>query len=177
MNALESIITWRRYLRNRLHRVLQRGGWEALNRPVMLGGQSKTGVSLVQDLDFTQLSHCHSIERFALKTPEDAQRFRRNVLEHLPQDQGPEVFAGKLQDHFAIMVEFIESLSARDCDKQLETPMFTGPITIQWLLEFGNYYEQSITSRIITILTQQDPTFRVPWPTTMFLKPVKKPEI
>lgn len=177
MNALESIINWRRYLRNRLHRVLQRGGWEALNRPVTLGGEEKSCISLVQDLDFTQLSHCHSIEQYALNVPDGTQRFRRNILEHLPRDQGPEVFAEKLQEHYSAMMEFIESLAIHDCDKCLDTPMFTGPITVQWLLEFGSFYEQSITSRVITLLSQQNPSLKVPWPTTMFLKPVKKLDI
>ena len=177
MNALESIINWRRYLRNRLQRVLQRGGWDTMNRPVMMGNDSLIPVSLVQDLDFTLLSHCNSIERYALKIPEGSERFRKNVMEHLPLDQGPEKFSEKLYEHYSVIMEFIGSIPLSLCDKPLDAPSFQGTITVQWLLEFGSFYEQSITSRIITLLMQQDPTFKVPWPTTRFLQPVKKLDI
>jgi hypothetical protein len=177
MNALESIINWRKYLRNRLHRVLQRGGWELLNTSVFVGNENITPISLVQDLDFTQLSQCSSIERFALKLPENEQRFQKSFLEHLPTDQGSKIFAEKLHEHYSVMIEFISSISPKDCDKILETPNFKDVISVQWILEFGNFYEQSITSRIVSILAVQDPHFRVPWSTTQFLKPVKKLDI
>ena len=177
MNALESIINWRRYLRNRLHRVLQRAGWESLNMSVKIGAEDVSPVSLVQDLDFTLLCQCNSIERYALKVPENKQRFKRNILEHLPLDQGAEAFSEMLHDHYSVIMDFIATLTRKDLEKVLEAPMFKDSITVQWILEFGSFYEQSVSSRIITVLAMQNPVFRVPWPTTRFLKPVKKLEI
>jgi len=177
MNALESIISWRRYLRNRLHRVLQRAGWDALNLAVKIGAEDISPVALVQDLDFTLLCQCNSIERYALKISDSRQRFRRSLLEHLPLDQGPDAFSDMLHEHYSMMMDFIGTLSLKDLDKTLEAPMFKDSVTVQWILEFGSFYEQSVSSRIITVLAMQNPVFRVPWPTTRFLKPVKKLDI
>jgi len=177
MNNLESIINWRRYLRNRLHRVLQRAGWESLNETVKIGAEEVSTVSLVQDLDFTLLCQCNSIERYALNIEDSDQLFRRNILEHLPLDQGPDIFAEKLHEHYMEIMNFISSLKKKDLNKVLKAPIFKDSITVQWLLEFGSFYEQSISSRIITVMTMQNPVFRVPWPTSRFMQPVKKMDI
>ncbi|MCD4653689.1 hypothetical protein K8T06_07105 [bacterium] len=177
MNPLESIISWRKYLRNRLHRVLQQTGWKSLNQSVKIGAEEVSPSALVQDLDFTLLCQCNSIERYALNIPDEEQRFRRNILEHLPLDQGPEIYSEKLHEHYSLTMDFIAELTEDDLSKVLKAPMFQDSITIQWLLEFGSFYEQSISSRVITVLSMQNPTFRVPWPTSRFLKPVKKLDI
>ncbi|MBN1297894.1 hypothetical protein JXA80_14045 [bacterium] len=177
MNALDSIISWRRYLRNRLHRVLQKAGWEALRLSVKIGAEDVSPVSLVQDLDFTLLCQCNSIERYALKIPDGKQRFKRSLLEHLPLDQDADAFSEMLHDHYSKIMDFIATLNAKDLDKTLEAPMFTDSVSVQWILEFGSFYEQSVSSRIITVLAMQNPVFRVPWPTSRFLKPVQKLDI
>jgi hypothetical protein len=173
MNSLESIISWRTYLRNRLHRVLQRAGWDRLNHAAEDRGE--TPIKLLLELDAVQLSHCSSIEQYALKIGEAERVFGKNRVEPALVDRDPVVFSETFFAHFMMIMSFIGSLSEDDCLKKLETPFFSTPINVQWLLEYGNFFEQSITGRIIFLMQMKDPKFRVPWSTTCFLKTVKPP--
>lgn len=173
MNSLESIISWRTYLRNRLHRVLQRAGWDRLNSAA--GEREESPIKLLLELDATQLSHCCSIERYALQSGETELVFGKTRVEPITVDRGPTAFSETFFAHYMMVMSFIESLSADDCLKTLETTLFSTPIHVQWLLEYGNFFEQSITSRIISMIQMKDPNFRVPWSTTCCLKPVKPP--
>ncbi len=175
MSSLEAIIKWRGYLRNRLHRVLQRAGWNILNTPISMDNRQETPLDLVQKLDSAHWALCSSIERYALNLPEAEQQFRETTL--LPTQSGPEAFSELFFARFLKIMEFIGSLSRQDCNKLMETNAFSSSVTVQWILEYGCFYEQSVIDEIILSIKLEHPEFSAPWAMSQFMRPVTPPDI
>ncbi len=175
MSSLEAIISWRRYLRNRLHRLLQRAGWEILNTPISMGDRQEAPIELVQKLDKVHLNICNSIERYAFKLPEAEQRFRK--IDYLPMDTGPVAFSEMFFKHYMMVTAFIESLKSQEWNSLLETKVSTAPVTVKWMVEYCCFYEQSIIDQLIMLIKVEHPEFHVPWAMSQYLRPVVSPDI
>ncbi len=177
MSVLESILNWRLYLRNRLHRGMERAGWERLQKYGVIGEKKLRPLDLIISLDNAQISLCKSIECYAVNNPEMKALVDATKSNTLNDNLAPKVFSETFFQHYCMTTEFIHMLSESDLQLIPNPQLFENAVTVQWLIEFSNFYEQSITERMMHLLRQHEPTFHVPWSTERYMVPVTPPQI
>jgi hypothetical protein len=177
MRVTESILNWRLYLRNRLHRVLERAGWERLRKYGVIEGKKRRPIDLVLELEHVNRSLCCSIMQYAAVISDVGKYVENTQKNVLHSDMSSRDFCEVMFYNHQMITGFIRTLSETDLQLVLNPPVFNNNVSVQWLLEFSNFHEQSITEKTMQLLRQQDPSFYVPWSTNQYMKPLKPPKL
>jgi len=174
MDILQFHIRWKNYLRNRLLAMLRRAGVKNVFRELKTGTRKQSIAQIISDMDYTQISLLHSIERLALGMPAEKRIFRIEQIHRVPAGKEPDGFAKELHDHYIKIIYFIGNLRESDLEKRLETSLFESSVDTGWILHYTSLIEQSVTGQIETIFQSNKIDARPPWATASYMGSVRK---
>jgi hypothetical protein len=174
MTRIAETIQWKHYVRNRLIELLRRTGSKHVFEELNYGNKVTSVAEMVSHLDFSQRSLLHSIEKYALHTPENEQIFASAQQSRIPTTEGPIRFSDSLHENFTWIVGFISHLKKDDLALKIDHPAFRNFLTVGWVIELMTLQEQSAVSEIQTVLNYHNIPAQVPWATAKYSRPVEK---
>jgi hypothetical protein len=170
MNLNSSLVDWKNYVRNRLLSLLGRAGRSAVFSP--LNGDSRTIAGLIVKHDMEERSIMDTIERYVMHVPEDRCRF--GALQNIPVNGDPEVFATALNDHHALIIEFLSGMKEQEFSQPVIRPGLQTELPAGWLIQLAILREQSLIDQIQSMLNANGIPVTAPWATKSFFRPVRK---